>query len=267
MTVRVWRSFSANNSADYRLVARFVTPEAARQAAADFNALRGEAPGEAGPEGPLAQVLGFDWDEYFPYGHDDDPSVIALGSTLVLYHSYCLGLPDQLAQWFVARGAQVDPMRSGHEGSGLPHLSVLFALPSQALREELETALETLRQKSTTGRPWPDVLPWLNGGWGAKVAWFCDGHTFGFYAPVRPLQVPLLKEWLADRGVTSPSLALCVDDDYARFTAIARARCAACGAPLRYLEPQRFGLDGEALACDACGAMYDLTALRAREPP
>ncbi len=110
----------------------------------------------------------------------------------------------------------------------------------------------------------PVVLPWApTQHWVAHTAFFCDGVTLAMYVPTSPAEVPLLEAWLAERGVTGARMRLCEYSDATKFASMASARCSACqrDETLRYLVPDRFGLDDEQLCCTTCGAMFNLSAL------
>lgn len=253
MQVRIWQSFSSNNSSNYRLIARFGDAKKATEVAAELQLLRGER--------ALPQAIGFDWDEWFPYGDEEDPTIAAEGEVLAVYHSYCLGYPEAFTNWLRARGGEVEPQR------GMPpQVSVLFGLPpaSDALQQELSKIFEPKDPDAKNpwdSRPhWNANLPWNER---APSSFFCDGDTVGFSVPIRPMDLPVLKQWLEDRGVSRPTLRLCAYDDTAKFATIAAARCSGCGGSLRYVEPARYGLDAEQLGCAACGAMYELSVIRA----
>jgi hypothetical protein len=257
MQVRIWQSFSSNNSSNFRLVARFGDATKASEVAAELQALRGD--------GALPRAIGFDWDEWFPYGDEEDPTIAAEGEVLAVYHSYCLGYPEEFTGWLRARGGAVEPQKHLP-----PQVSVLFRLPpaSDALRHELSKILKP--EDPNEKNPWDSRIPGnVEMPWNERApsSIFCDGDTAGFSVPIRPMDLPVLKQWLKDRGVSRPTLRLCAYDDTAKFATIAAARCSGCGGSLRYIEPTRFGLDAEQLGCGTCGAMYELSVIRAAAEP
>ena len=177
---------------------------------------------------------------------------------LAVYHSYCLGFPEEFTAWLRARGGEVEPYESI-----APQISALFNLPpsSEALQQELKQIFGPPQvPQKLTRQPWGS-----DEHWGA-TSFFCDGETAGLSAPITPADLPALKHWLLERGVTRPTLRLCAYDDTAKFATIASARCSGCGGALRYVEPKRYGLDAEQLGCAACGAMYELAVIRAEKP-
>lgn len=246
MQVRIWQSFSSNNSSNYRLVARFGDATKASEVAAELQVLRGER--------GLPEALGFVWEDWFPYGREDEPTAAAEGEVLAVYHSYCLGFPEEFTAWLRARGAEVEPQ------SGLPpQLSVFFRLPPSS--EALQRELHDIFARAPSEKP-----PWISEQhWGQRTtsSYFCDGQTVGFSVPITPLDLPALKQWLVERGIDGPTLRLCAYDDTVKFATIAAARCTGCGGPMRYVEPARYGIDVEQLACPTCGAMQELSAIRA----
>ena len=262
--VRVWNSFSSNNSSAYRLVARFSDSTRAAETEAELRRMLGDQP--SAPEAPrtLAEALGFDWEEVFPYGADDDPTLVRDERVLALFHSYCLGFPPELTSWLKARGATVED-----QAPASLQLSVLFQLPTPGDDLGLKAIfgkLDLRQPRSAEGyfKSMPVVLPWSpTQHWVAHTAFFCDGVTLAMYVPTSPAEVPLLEAWLAARGVTGARMRLCEYDDAAKFASMASARCSACqrDETLRYLAPDRFGLDDEQLCCTTCGAMFELSAL------
>lgn len=258
MQVHIWQSFSSNNSSNYRLIARFAGPTRAAEVAAELRSLRGDVPGREAEGAALAASIGFDWEEWFPYGEDEDPTVMAEREVLAVYHSYCLGFPEELSTWLRSRGAEVEP-----QAAAKPQLSAVFALPaaSEALREDLASVFGDVSGSEAAGKPMQ--LPWAESEQWGEASFFCDAHTAGFSVPIEPADLPRLKRWLAERGVNEPSLRIAEYDDTPKFATIARARCSGCGSALTYVEPKRHGLDAEQLGCDTCGAMYELSVIRA----
>ncbi|MFZ5439198.1 MAG: hypothetical protein ACOZQL_04275 [Myxococcota bacterium] len=103
--------------------------------------------------------------------------------------------------------------------------------------------------------PWPSAY--------GQSTFFCDGHTVAFVAPTTPDGLGKMKTWLAERGVKSPTIRLCEPTDFVKFTTMANARCSGCDSEqrLRYVAPERYGVDAEQLACPGCGAMFTLASL------
>lgn len=138
MTIKIWNSYSCNNSSSFRLVARFEDPDTAEAVAAELTQFfathakemdaamaEGDFPDESPPAAAaLARRYGFTWSHVLGWGDDvqegDEPSVSAEGNVLVVYHTYCSGFSDVPA-YLRARGAALDP-----ETHVAPTLSALF---------------------------------------------------------------------------------------------------------------------------------------------
>jgi hypothetical protein len=280
MRIRVWQSYSCNNSSSYRLVARFSDPSVASDVASELarfllvHAQQMDAVMEEGdvPNDPsdaatyLAQKYGFEWSEIFTWGDEmlvgDEPSVASEGGVLVMYHSYCGGFPPEIATYLKARGAK----EIEKQERSTPPVSVLFRVPKDEggdkLRDQL-TKLFTV-ESVTEGRQVEDFTgPWSDREVYGDASFFSDGESIGFYVPIVPDELDDLKKWLAERGVDKPSIQLCEYGDLAKFDTIAKAKCAACQGTLKYLDPRVHGIEAEQLACAACGGMFDLKSLKA----
>jgi hypothetical protein len=276
MEIRVWKSFSCNNSSSYRLVARFADPAVARDVATELSAFftthaqQMDALMEDGdlPEEPtaaaseLATKYGFEWKELLTWGDEmlagDEPSVMAEGDTLVVYHTYCGGFGDDVPKYLQARGA-----REVHkEDRSSPKVSVLFRLPegvNAALQEDLDKLFEQIPDDEQPFDAEPFTAPWpLERECYGSASFFRDAKTVGLYFPIDPRDLSGLKTWLAARGIENPSIRLCEGADEKRFAAIAAARCSACKGPLEYLDPRVHGIEKEHLACAACGGMFEV---------
>lgn len=131
--VYVWQAHASNNSGDYTIVGRFMTEEEARKAANSLRELaRAHEAFLASPEGhewlkargyngsfptPPLQLFGekhgFTWNaegEGLWWEEDGAGAPVlttgAVGSTVVVYHPYCMGLPvETFRQFFLAVGA------------------------------------------------------------------------------------------------------------------------------------------------------------------
>jgi len=285
MEIRVWRSYSCNNSSAYRMVARFLTEDLAKEAAADLLAFFAEATPlmERRPKkgsmpktthfpatdamDRLATEHGFDWSQLLTEGiYDDELEVITEGTTLVAYHPYCLGLGKELGSYFRARGGEDIASRAG-----APQLSVRFRLPedageAQRVRDELTTLFAQAAEHPYV-RAWPIKPPWVvddeASAASEQTAFFCDGELVAFHLPFVPNQLPPLKEYLHERNARDMSLTLCKLSDLSLFKAIASARCPHCAQgdtpTLRYLHHTEHGLENDQLACRTCGGMFDLS--------
>jgi hypothetical protein len=262
MTVRVWHSFSCNNSSEYRLIARFERAARAAEVHAELRRAL-DLPQDESIDRLLGDPAGFLWDDPRGYGEDTDPQAGAVGEVLALYHPYALGWPRELKPWLEVRGATVEAPTFRP-----PTVSVMFHLPTRGdslgLAERFAARGEGPKRRAVD-------LPWTSRQGSANrltrdepTGFFCDGETLALHAPIEPRELPALQQWLAEHGVQRPTIRLCEYGDAEKFDAMARARCGACGGEFVYVEPQRHGLDVEQLACRACGAMYELTVALAQ---
>ncbi len=246
-TIRVWNAFAANNSVEYRLVADFSTVEQSHAAAADLRALFDAAP---------------ETDSWMPEGDPTGPPEVLVSDTrLVLYSHYCLGFPDELKNWLTSTGAQLaaQPLPIG--------VSMAFARPATLHTDELERSLRALGaqlQRKSAHNERVALLPWSEEQFvRGACGFFSDGETVFLHFPSSSQSLELARSWLTTRGVTSPRVTLCEEADATKFNGMYDARCPACAAPvvMRYVAPERYGVDQEQLACTACGGMYEVPAL------
>ena len=273
MAIRVWNSFSCNNSSSYRLVARFADAATATDTAVELRMFflehakqmdavmeEGNFPDENPPAAQeLAKKYGFKWKHVLTWGDEmlegDEPSLAAEGDALVVYHTYCGGFGKELPAFLEAKGAtEVES-----EDRSAPSVSVLFkqARGNAELDSELEGMFSQVDEEVQDVEPFK--TPWKT-RWECygRAAFFRDAKTVGLYFPIAPTDLPNFKEWLAERGVAKPSIRLCEYADEDKFRAISQARCTACEAALEYLDPRIDDIESEQLACRACGGMYDL---------
>ncbi|HEU0031552.1 MAG TPA: hypothetical protein VFQ53_13025 [Kofleriaceae bacterium] len=273
MTVRIWQSFSCNNSSSYRLVARFADASTADATAAELRAFfaehaqemdalmeQGDFPEQnPGAAQTLANQYGFTWDDVLTWGDEmlegDEPSVASEDGVLVVYHTYCGGFGGGIPAYLRKRGAR----EVEDETYQTPTMSVLF--PRQAENAALEADLDLLfdqiddeqREVEPLKTPWP--TRWESYG---RAAFFRDPKTVGLYFPIAPTDLSAFKTWLAERGVAQASIRLCEYADEDRFVAIGKAKCTACDAALQYLDPRIHDIETPQLACGTCGGLYEL---------
>lgn len=281
MTIRIWQSYSCNNSSSYRLVARFADPSVARDTASELAAFftahakqmdvvmeDGDFP-EENPAAAqdLAKQYGFSWDGVLTWGDEmlegDEPSIGTEDKTLVVYHTYCGGFGESIPAYLKARGAAAVEPEDRHP----PTISVLFEPPaSPALDDDLASMFNQIadrpgREVEPLKTPWE--TRWESNG---RAAFFRDPKTVGMWFPIAPTDLPAFKAWLAEHGVQRASVRLCEYDDEKKFLAVAGAKCSACDGTLQYLDPRLHDIDSEQLACLGCGGMYDLTTFL-NQPP
>ncbi len=257
--VRVWQSYSCNNSAAYRLIARFSDPARARETTAELHdyfeaqARLGNHRYDAGPLATLARTYGFDWTDG---SMGRGPAVVCEGDLVIVFHPQCLGLGPGVAAFLEDRGGV-----PGKETSGTLHISVLFRAPP-GVDAQLDAELDTLFAQPTESKrgvvAWK--APWSKTPASGEVMWFRDAGTVGIYGPITPPDLPALKSWLADRGIDRPVLAIEDHADRDLFAALRTARCTSCGGLLEYLDPRLHDIEAPQLVCTPCGGLYDLKA-------
>jgi hypothetical protein len=298
MQIQIYRSFSCNNSSDFRIVARFKDPKVAHYAASELarlfkeHAREGDASldehfasgGEYPPEKPteacasFGKKHGFAWKSWLHWGDDslegDEPAAIASDDgTVVVHHTYCGGFPGELKKFFNAIGAAKVEREDRHS----PTVSALFALPSGPTGKRLATSLTKIFEQANDPKNeyidnWKIKPPWASGDQAdddsTNTSYFCDGKTFGFFIPMEAEHFDALKKYLAKNGVKNPSLRLCEQADLKKMKAIGAARCDACGGdtPLEYIDPRIHDIEAEQLACGKCGGMYDLATALKKKP-
>ncbi len=265
--IRVWQSYSCNNSGAYRLVARFASAELAREVAGEleefFVAHAAEVDADNDSDDiptraqlELASRHGFTWTHRFsPTGRPDDaPALVVHDSALVVHH-YNGSFGDLLA-YFEQRGATVD-----HQQGSTISVTVLFRPPADA---DFETDLSIMFQLFVPADPDDQqidelLIPWKEDhSVEGSVAWFRDPSTVAFHVPIHPRDLAHLKQWLADRRVERPVIQIGDTSNLTRLRAIARARCASCGGALEYLDPRLHDIETPQLVCRPCGGFYDL---------
>jgi hypothetical protein len=284
MTIRIWHSYSCNNSSSYRLIAKFHDPAEAKLAAeelAEFFAAHAmqidarltaanftnysEDPSEA--QLALAAKYGFRWGPELLYWGDSrlvggEPDLIIHDTTLIVYHSYCGGGLGAVPAYLRARGAE-----GVQEDESDLALTVLFrSLPGAnfALDAELARIAETLDEEEDDGEPrWlePVPAPWPHHhkcyGY---VAMFRDAGAAGIHMPVNPRDLERVKTWLADRGIEHSSIRIDESEDERVFRTVRSARCRSCDGALDYLDPRIHDIETPQLVCKPCGGLYELSA-------
>jgi len=270
MTIKIWQSYSCNNSSSYRLVARFADAKTATATATELAAFftahaeQMDAVMEEGgfpddnPEAAqqLAKQYGFAWDDVLTWGDEmltgDEPTLATEDNVLVVYHTYCGGFGKGIPAYLTARGATVD-----QESRSAPTLSVLFDhVPSPALDADLDRLLAQVEDSEEVE---PLDAPWGGREMYGSAAFFRDPDTVGLYFPIAPEDFDTFRTWLASHGITRSSIRVCEYGDQVVFAAVAAARCTACNGPLRYLDPRFHDIETEQLVCKPCGGLYELS--------
>jgi hypothetical protein len=285
MTIKLWHSYSCNNSSAYRLVARFADAAVAREVrdelaaffaahALEVDARDGYRSEPSDVQRALAVRYGFTWEKVIIWGEEslegDEPDVILHGERLVVFHGYCGGgLGDGMTALLAARGATVSTTRSADL-----EVSVLFlANPGvhAALDEELATMFAAFDEQDDDpedpAAPWvePVPVPWKTSrdSYG-HVAVFRDAHVVGLHVAIDPRDLELVAPYLESRGIEKYAIAIDEPDDGRLFRAIRRARCRSCDGVLEYLDPRLHDIEVAQLACRPCGGFYDLSAFMVR---
>jgi len=287
--IKVWRSFSCNNSSSFRLVARFADEAGATNAKTELDAFLAEAtplaqrrprrglttatsfPATAAMDA-LAAEHGFDWTELVVEGvYEDDLIVVTEGATLVAFHPYTLGLGPALPAYFRAKGATVEGTSRSY-----PTVSVICELPSpltelSAMMKRELTALFAQAGEHERIREWPIQPPWAlrrqPDAISTQAAFFCDDVRLGFYVPIDPEHLGALREYLASSGITDPTIRLCAYADRDHFRVLSKAVCSHCGAKLLFLDKHDHAIESDQLACSSCGGMFDFATFEAALEP
>jgi hypothetical protein len=256
--IKVWQSYSCNNSSGFRLVARFTDAAVARETAAELaeffeaQAKIDSNRYEDGALSTLSRTYGFDWQDGSS-GRSRGPYVCAEGEVLIVYFEYCLGLGPGVPAYLLDRGAaRVEPERSHLE----VQISMLFrAVPGVDPRLDEDIAMLIAQG---TGRVAPLRAPWSSGieSNGGLVC-FRDAGTVGLYVPVDPEDLPAVKAWLAGHGIEAV-VRIEEPADATLFELLAAARCTACHGLLEYLDPRLHDIETPQLVCKPCGGLYEL---------
>ena len=295
MQVRVWQSFSCNNSSSYYMVARFESVDRAAAVAAELeeffaeHARQGDAMWqEDGDDEPwdvptnaareLGKKYGFEWSDGLMWGDgglvNDEPEVYPIGDAVVLYHSYCGGFGPDVPVYLTKAGGKTE----GEEDWGRPLLAVTFSIPDSADGKTAAAAvgsyIDQMRECAETEDGWAfqayGVPPWGSGATddmefecGTPFPGWNDGHTVGLVVKVTvPSEWKSIPNFLEKHGITDYRITVDQPGIVARFRAIAAATCRECGAaPLRFIDARTQDAPDDQLACDDCGGMFAVSEL------
>jgi hypothetical protein len=283
MTIKIWQSYSCNNSSSYRLVARFADHATAQAAATDLDtffkayAIEMDALVEANdytwpdkwPPGAVefAKKHGFAWGrDILGWGDtgltEDEPEIAVEDEVLLVFHSYCGGgFGKGVPAYLEVRGAtEVE-----RETSGAPVITILFpyAGGNKTLDRELKELFAQIDpedgEEAGSGRDIDDLkTPWKGRDGYGTAAVYRDAKTVGMVLPFEPRDLPNLRAWLTKRGITKPSIRLCEYADEEKLAAIAGAKCEACAGALELWHPRLRDVETEQMACISCGGMYEI---------
>lgn len=283
MEIRVFGSFSCNNSTSFRIIARFESEGAAEAVANELESFFLEArplaarrkrrqttPLTTSSSFPITEAIdalaaehGFDWSGMLSAYDDDDLELVTEGKTLLLYHHYCLGLGSDLPAYLIARGGQ-----GVHTRSGDPPVAVFFRRTEStdaSFVERFAAFFDELARvpagnERKLGQPWVERKPGQPIYWGssAAAAYFDDGRTVGFTLTLTASQIIALKEHLQAEAVEGLTIRIAEGGDLDRIRALQDARCAHCGHALLYVDRNEHDLLRDQLACESCGGMFEL---------
>lgn len=267
MTVKIWNSYSCNNSSSYRIVARFETPQAAEAVAAELreffpvHAAEMDELGDYSEEPSEAQLAfgkkhSFTWGESLHWGDSelsgDEPHVFTRNEILIVQHTYCGGLGD-LGGAIKELGA----LSTDEQDQRSINISLLMRAAPGDLDVELAPLFTQIANRADN---YVDLkAPWAAHDTYGDCAYFRDAGTVGIYLPVDPRDLAALDSWLADRQIDKPSVVIEQKSDLAAFGAIGKARCTSCTGPLEYLDPRLHDIETPQLACKPCGGLYELS--------
>jgi hypothetical protein len=270
--IRIWQSYSCNNSSSYRLVARFADAAIARATADELERVLpahaaevdarpdyDEAPSRTTLE--LGHKYGFEWPDlmYWASGHltRDLPHVAVEGATLVVMHTYCdAGLGRGLEMYVEKRGAF-----SVHtDDTSMIEVTLLFrAAPGviDGLDDELDAMFAQRNRRDFTVTRLR--APWVmhEKAYGA-LSYFRDAGTVGLHFPLDPRDLEHLKAWMRSRGIAQHVIRIGNKADLRELEAIRTARCASCSGALEYLHPALHDIETPQLVCRPCGGFYEV---------
>ena len=275
MTVKVWNSYSCNNSSSYRIVARFAGPQTAEAVATELreffpiHAAEVDQRGDYSEEPSEAQLAlgakhGFTWGTSLDWGVGglvgDEPAVVVRDEVLIVQHTYCGGLGDLtgLLRTFGASDADEQDKRA-------IHVSLLFrAAPGadRALDVELDHLVVQFASQDAN-KDSEIKAPWAAHDASGKTAYFRDTGTVGIYLPVDPRDLAALDKWLLEHQLDKPSVRIEERGDLAAFEAISKATCTACSGRLDYLDPRIHDIETPQLVCKPCGGLYEVSTFLA----
>jgi hypothetical protein len=253
--IKIWRSFSCNNSTSSRLIGRFTDPALAQATRGELATLFADLEDRNNSAlQAMARIYGFDWADG-GYG-ETGPQVFVDEAVLIVHLDYGLGLGPGVPAYLGERGAQVEP-----ESSADIQVSLLFrAAPGvdPRLDEELAVIATQLADRPN-GVVDAFRAPWVREQAGGKLAYFRDAGTVGLFFPIAASDLVQLRAWLAAHAIENPVVRIEELADQALFDALAAARCAACDGALEYLDPRLHDIDSAQLVCRPCGGLYELS--------
>ncbi len=276
MTIKIWQSYSCNNSSSFRLVARFADKAAAKSAAKDLDAffkahaVEMDAVMEANdytwPSKWPCSAVEFAKENKFSWGRHvlgwgdegltgDEPEIAIEDDVLLVYHSYCGGFGAGVPAYLKARGAR----KVEREDTDGPIVTVMFAYAggNKKLDGDLKKLFAQVSEESREIEPL--VTPWKGRDHYGTAAFYRDAHTVAMVFPTEPADLLKIRGWLTKHGITKPSIRLCEYADEEKLVAIAGAKCEACNAALELWHPRLRDVETEQMACLSCGGLYEIS--------
>lgn len=272
MTIRIWQSYSCNNSSSFRMVARFTDAGTAKAVTEELDAFLSvhaaevdariaysDDPTQASIE--LGKKYGFEWSDLLFWGSgplvEDMPELFVEDNVLIVQHTYCGGgFGDGLPAFLAARGAQVQPETE----SGI-QMSLLFQPSNDPYLDDELTTMFSQRTDPEDMTVEPLKAPWtMDKDAHGNFTFFRSPGVVGLHFPTSPRDIANVKAWLRIREIRNPVIRIDVRDDAIDFDEIGKARCRSCNGPLEYLHPGLHDIEVPQLVCRPCGGFYDLAA-------
>jgi hypothetical protein len=244
MNVQIWRSFSCNNSSDYRLVARFNDVETAERVGAEleqfFAAFAEELDrtieeNQGFPTEPMptavafAKKYGVTWNGILDWGDEahvgDEPDVAVAGKTVAIYHTYCGGFGKNIPAILTKAGGTVEK-----EEDNAPDLECRFTLPPGSRGQKLAAELAAFFEQRTKYEqlcdfeiepPWGDTRLMYEEA--MSIQWASDGQMFAFAMPFAIAGYESLKKYLAKHECTDVKITLGDEKAQAAIEKLAKA--------------------------------------------
>ena len=283
MEVRVWQSFSCNNSGSYYLVARFDSATDAETSATEIrnflethakqkDSLIDEDDGDwedpSVIQNETAEKYGFSWeDEMVHWGDDalegDEPIVSSSGDKLVVYHSYCGGL-DFLDPYVKALGGKDVVSEDGE-----PALSVMLTFAGDEKGTGARDSLDAFFGQGITQKELDEWDTSLFGGgrmpYGSpdEVTYWSTANHAGFHFDLDASILPGLRKFLDGAGVTDYQMRINDRSIPEKLEILsATKRCPECRSRKIEYVPATDSVHADQVSCDACGGMFDLPTLK-----
>lgn len=248
--IRIWQSYSCNNSAAYRVVARFADAETAGSAAAELAELFA-AEAQLPRRSALEALAGTYGHEYQDWG-SGDLGVVTQDEVLVVYNTMCLGMGPGVGAFVEDRGGTATPPASSDVlVSALVRIDAEEPERFDEIGALLASVIDDTKKAIAIRPPWGRITR-------GDARWFRDRSVIGMYFMIAPEDLVDFQRWLAKFSVTA--IVRIDDDDRDLFEALATARCTSCNRKLGYLDPRLHDIETPQLVCRHCGGFYDLNA-------